>query len=76
MCVCVCVCMFQLGMTNSSFMYHVDAAEAEVATPYQPDDNGELRAIAWETNAQTGEDWGPAGEHAQLCCFSPKWFSR
>ena len=49
-------------MVNSSLMYLVNEEEAEFATPYQLDDNGELRETAWEVNANTGPDWGPAGE--------------
>ena len=52
---------FQLGMVNSSFMYLVKEDEVELATPYQLDYNGELRGTVWETNANTGPDWGPAG---------------
>ena len=48
-------------MVNLSLMYLVDENQAELATPYQVDDNGELRETTWEVNANTGPDWGPAG---------------
>ena len=64
-------------MVNSSVMYLVNEEEAELATPYQLDDNGELRETSWEVNANTGPDWGPAGEWIKepsewvLCCLRP-----
>ena len=48
-------------MLNSSMIYLINEDEVELATPYQLNDNGELRETTWAANAYLGPDVGPDG---------------
>ena len=49
-------------------IYLINKDEVELATPYQLDDNGELRETTWAANAYLGPDVGPDGTKLNSLC--------
>ena len=55
-------------MTNSSFLYDLDADTPELSTAYMPF-FGDLREVEWTAMADMGMDVGPDGVFSSL--FAP-----
>ena len=51
---------FQVGMSNSSFIYAVDEESVELATPYLLSPIEQI-PVAWEAIREAGRDMAPAG---------------